>query len=260
MNNVTKSRLLFSNVEIKGGICYFLYDKENKGKCHYRYSNNDITTSQDIALDRFDILIRDPRIANIVEKVSNVMKTDSIIGVDSIISGDTPFGIPTNVMDSAKNPFKIYSKEAASHDVKVYYLEKNKRQTAYVSREDIKKNSNDIGKCKVFLPKASGSGNDPYVLGIPILATRNSVCSQTFIYAAFKNEEEAAHFISYIKTKFVRILIASIKLTQDCLSGVFRFVPLQDFSRPWTDADLYAKYGLTDEEIQFIESMIKPME
>lgn len=260
MNNITNSRLLFSNVEIKGGICYFLYDKEHKGKCHYMYSNNDITISQDIALDRFDILIRDPRIANIVEKVSNVMKANNTAGVDTIISGDTPFGIPTNVMDSAKNPYKVYSEESASHDVKVYYLEKNKRQTAYVSREDIKKNSCDISKCKVFLPKASGSGNDPYVLGNPILAPINSVCSQTFIYAAFKNEAEATCFISYIKTKFVRILISSIKMTQDCLSGVFRFVPLQDFSRPWTDADLYAKYGLSEEEISFIESMIKPMD
>jgi site-specific DNA-methyltransferase (adenine-specific) len=110
------------------------------------------------------------------------------------------------------------------------------------------------------MPKASGSGNDPYVLGEPIIAQKHSVCSQTFIYAAFGNKEEAKNFVSYIKTKFVRILIASIKLTQDCLSGVFRFVPLQDFSKPWTDAELYAKYGLTDEEIAFIESMIKPME
>ena len=117
-----------------------------------------------------------------------------------------------------------------------------------------------MNKNKVFLPKASGSGNDPYVIGNPILAPKNSVCSQTFIYAAFTNEKEAINFMTYLKTKFVRILIASIKLTQDCLSGVFRFVPLQDFSRPWTDADLYEKYGLTNDEIAFIESMIKPME
>ena len=260
MNNITNSRILFSNVEIKGGICYFLYDKRYKGKCHYIYTNSECTTTQDIVMDRFDILIRDPRIANIVEKVHNVMRANSIIGVDTIISGDTPFGIPTNVMDSAKNPFKIYGKETTDHNVKVYYLEKNKRQIAYVSRNDIKKNSHDVNKNKVFLPKASGSGNDPYVLGNPILAPKNSVCSQTFIYAAFTNEEEAINFMTYLKTKFVRILIASIKLTQDCLSGVFRFVPLQDFSRPWTDADLYEKYGLTNDEIAFIESMIKPME
>jgi hypothetical protein len=211
-------------------------------------------------MDRFDILIRDPRIANIVEKVYSQTKKECIVGVDTIISGDTPFGIPTNVMDSAKNPFKVYDNKTSEHDLIVYYLEKNKRHIAYLSKSDIKKNNQDIDKDKVFLPKASGSGNDPYVLGEPIIAQKHSVCSQTFIYAAFANEEEAKNFVTYIKTKFVRILIASIKLTQDCLSGVFRFVPLQDFSKPWTDAELYAKYGLTDDEIAFIESMIKPME
>ena len=110
------------------------------------------------------------------------------------------------------------------------------------------------------MPKASGSGNDPYVIGETIVAPGNSVCSQTFVYSVFANQEIARNFDSYIKTKFVRLLVASIKITQDCLSGVFRFVPLQDFSKPWTDAELYAKYGLSDEEIAFIESMIKPME
>ena len=260
LNNTTNSRLLFPTVEIKGGVCYYLYEKSHKGECHYVYNNNGDTAIQDINLNRFDILIRDPRIANIVGKVYSQTKDDGVACVDSIISGDTPFGIPTNVMDSAKNPFKVYGKETKEHDVIVYYLEKNKRKTAYVSNKEIRKNSQDIDKNKVFLPKASGSGNDPYVIGEPIIARKHSVCSQTFIYAAFINNEEAANFVTYIKTKFVRILIASIKLTQDCLSGVFRFVPLQDFSKPWTDEELYKKYNLTEDEIAFIESMIKPME
>ena len=66
--------------------------------------------------------------------------------------------------------------------------------------------------------------------------------------------------ITYIKTRFFRYLVSIKKKTQDNPRDVFQFVPLQDFTRPWTDADLYAKYGLTDEEIAFIESMIKPME
>ena len=260
LNNTTNSRLLFPTVEIKGGVCYYLYDRSHKGCCYYVYNNNGDIAAQNIIMDRFDILIRDPRIANIVEKVYSQTKKECIVGVDTIISGDTPFGIPTNVMDSAKNPFKVYDNKTSEHDLIVYYLQKNKRHIAYLSKSDIKKNNQDIDKDKVFLPKASGSGNDPYVLGEPIIAQKHSVCSQTFIYAAFANEEEAKNFVTYIKTKFVRILIASIKLTQDCLSGVFRFVPLQDFSKPWTDAELYAKYGLTDDEIAFIESMIKPME
>jgi len=260
LNNTTNSRLLFPTVEIKGGICYFLYDRAHNGACHYVYNNNVETIVRNINMDRLDILIRDPRIAVIVEKVYCCFKNNGIGGVDSIISGDTPFGIPTNVMDSSKNPFKVYTNKSEEHDLVVYYLEKNKRKTAYLSQNVIKKNKQDIDKYKVFLPKASGSGNDPYVLGEPIIASKHSVCSQTFIYAAFASDEEARNFVSYIKTKFVRILISSIKLTQDCLSGVFRFVPLQDFTKPWTDEELYRKYNLTDEEIAFIESMIKPME
>ena len=188
------------------------------------------------------------------------MCEEGVNGVDTIISGDTPFGIPTNPLGSSKTPFPVYPIMDKDHDVMVYYIEKQKRKIAYVAKADIRKNSEDINKAKVFMPKASGSGNDPNVIGETIIAPKNSVCSQTFIYSAFDNQRTAKNFDSYIKTKFVRILVASIKITQDCLSGVFRFVPLQDFSKPWTDEELYKKYGLTDEEIQFIESMIRPME
>ena len=66
--------------------------------------------------------------------------------------------------------------------------------------------------------------------------------------------------ISYIKTRFFRFFVLLKKNTQHAPARVYSFVPIQDFSKPWTDAELYAKYGLTDEEIKFIESMIRPME
>ena len=71
---------------------------------------------------------------------------------------------------------------------------------------------------------------------------------------------ECRNVISYIKTMFFRFLVMLKKVTQDTTKAVYQFVPLQDFSKPWTDEELYKKYGLTDEEIQFIESMIRPME
>ena len=259
MKNNTNGRFFFPTVELKGGVCYFRYDRNYKGKCNYTYVNLGETVIDDIDLNRLSLIVRDPRIANIVEKVYNKMREEGVNGVDTIISGDTPFGIPTNPMGSAKTPFSVYSNKDNNHNVMVYYIENKKRKIAYVAKSDIRKNSEDIDKAKVFMPKASGSGNDPYVIGETIIAPGNSVCSQTFVYSAFANQEIAKNFDSYLKTKFVRILVASIKITQDCLSGVFRFVPLQDFTRSWTDSDLYAKYGLTDEEITFIESMIKPM-
>ena len=260
MKNNTNGRYFFPTVELKGGVCYFRYDRNYKGKCNYTYVNHGETVIDDVDLNRLSLIVRDPRIAHIVEKVYQKMREEGINGVDTIISGDTPFGIPTNPMGSAKTPFSVYPSNDKDHDVMVYYIDNKKRKIAYVAKTDIRKNSNDIDKAKVFMPKASGSGNDPYVIGETIVAPGNSVCSQTFVYSAFANQEIARNFDSYIKTKFVRLLVASIKITQDCLSGVFRFVPLQDFSKPWTDAELYVKYGLSDEEIAFIESIIKPME
>lgn len=134
------------------------------------------------------------------------------------------------------------------------------RTTAYVSRGSIKKNTRDIDKHKVFIPEAAGSGNDPYVVGKPEYAPAGSVCSQTFLYVPFETEQEAHNFISYLRTKFFRILVSACKISQHTPSKNYRFVPLQDFTKSWIDAELYEKYELTDEEIAFIEATIKPME
>ena len=97
-------------------------------------------------------------------------------------------------------------------------------------------------------------------MGVPEYGGSNSVCSQSYLYAAFDSKIEAENFISYLKTKFFRALVLAVKISQDAMSKTYRFVPMQDFSKPWTDAELYEKYALTKEEIAFIESMIKPME
>ncbi len=89
----------------------------------------------------------------------------------------------------------------------------------------------------------------------------NAVCTETYLIAGAYNEKKKADNLQqYLRTKFVRFLVAQIAVSQHITKGCFAFVPLQDFSRPWTDADLYAKYNLTDEEIAFIESMIRPMD
>jgi len=88
-----------------------------------------------------------------------------------------------------------------------------------------------------------------------------TICTETYLIAgAFDTKNEAQNYYDYLKTKFVRFLISSIAITQQIHKGVFAFVPLQDFKKSWTDEELYAKYNLTDDEIAFIDSMIKPME
>ena len=159
-----------------------------------------------------------------------------------------------------ETPFDVKDEKMATYDVTVHYLDKNHRMKGYVKRADIKKNSDDVKFDKVFVPKAGGSGADALALGEPILAGKNSVCSQTYLYAKFSSRQNAENFISYLRTKSLRALVSAIKVTQDALSRVYQFVPMQDFSEPWDDAKLYKKYKLTREEIAFIESMIKPME
>ena len=261
MVSYSDSHEVFPDVAIKGGICYFLHDGKFTGNCAYKLIQNGTESLVSRKLDEFDILIQDPRLESIVRKVSQDIK-DQDNTVASIISGDTPFGIPTNPKTSSKRAFPVYDRCDGSHDTMLFYLEKATRKISYIDKQQISKNSQDVEKYKVFLPKAYGAGDSfPHqIVGQPEYAPTNSVCSQTYLYAAFSSEIEAKNFITYLKTKMFRALVLASKTSQDLPSKTYRFVPILDFSKPWTDEELYAKYELTEEEIAFIESMIKPME
>lgn len=259
------SRDLFSNVEIKGGVCYFLEDSSYSGECDYTLVNGNTIQSDSISLDSFDVLIREPKLAKIVGKVSSKLST----GVDSIISSDTPFGVPTKPTNNAKEKFSVSETPSASHNTALFVIESLKRKILFVAKNAIKKNTQDIDKHKVFVPEVGGSGNDSKILGDPEYAAPNSVCTQSYLYAPFGSEIEAKNFIKYLRSKFLRVLVSAIKITQHATSRVYRYVPMQDFTAgsdiDWSksieeiDAQLYAKYNLSKDEISFIESMIKPM-
>ena len=258
---------LFTNVEIKGGICYYLDDAQHKGTCKYTLIRDGNPETIDTNLSQFDILIREPKLVSIIKKVQAKTGSDT---VDKIMSADTPFGIPSNPRDSSKTPFKVYETSAKTHDVLLYHIENQKRKIEYAALSDIKKNVKDVDKYKVFITIAGGSGNDDKVLGVPEYAPTHSVCSQSYIYAAFDSEIEAMNYRKYVTTRFFRILVSAIKITQSAPSRVYRFVPLQDFTAKsdidWSksvaeiDKQLYKKYGLTEEEIAFVEGMVKEME
>ena len=258
MTVYTDSKTVFPTVEIKGGLCYYLIDKSYNGQCKYALVQNGSREETTRNLGDFDIIIRNPQTAEIVAKV---MSAPNNLGtVDSLISGDTPFGIPTNPKGSNKFRIDMSEKRTAVYNVEMLYFDNGARKRAYINADSISKNAADIFKEKVFIPKAAGSGVDPYVIGKPEYGSEGSVCSQTFLYAAFNSKEEAKNFETYLKTKFFRLLVSASKISQETPSKVYRFVPIQDFTKPWTDAELYAKYNLTAEEIAFIEAMIKPME
>ena len=250
---------LFPDVTVKGSVCYFLRDKSHKGTCDYTLYKNGNAEKASLELDKVDVIIREPRLAALVQKVVLKADEEGLEFIDSIVSSDTPFGIPTNPRMSKKTPFDVSDEKTLEYDVKLYYLENQIRKVGYVRCSDIRKNKDDISKIKVFIPKAGGSGNDMMILGQPIISDGNSVCSQTYVYASFDTIEEATNFVSYLKTKFFRILVSSRKITQDALSSVYQFVPKVSFNQRWTDKQLFDKFEITAREQDYIDSMIKEM-
>ena len=263
------SKYLFKTAEIKGGVCYYLEDKTQKQLCTFSVIENDEVQTDIRDLSSFELIIRNPIIQMIVDKVDKIRNKQNVCNVESIISNDTPFGIPSNPRTSSKTPFKVYKDKSEEHDVLLFHIENQVRKVEYVSYSDIRKNVNDVDKIKVFNTCSGGSGNDPMVLGKPEFAPRHSVCSQSYLYSIFETKDEAKNFIKYIRSKFLRILVSAVKITQAAPNRVYKFVPLQDFtsnsdidwsvSIPEIDAQLYEKYGLSEDEIAFIEKMIKPM-
>jgi site-specific DNA-methyltransferase (adenine-specific) len=133
----------------------------------------------------------------------------------------------------------------------------------YISEQEISQNIDLVDKYKVFIPRA-GSGSDSFphsILGRPFVVGSNTACTETYMIAGvFDNEIEAENLVAYISTRFFRFLVLLLKISQDAPSRVYSFVPIQDFTESWTDEKLYKKYGLAQKEIEFIESMIRPME
>ena len=262
MNAFSDASDLFPNVEIKGGVCYFMTDRLHTGKCEYSLNRGGIISSASLDLGEYDVLIREPQLALIVSKVLKQAKEDKSKFVESFISSDTPFGIPTNPFKSKKTKFDVVNEKRNDDDVLIFYLYGSKRCVGYVDRKLINKNAADIDSVKVFVPAAYGASESfPHqILGVPEFAPSGSVCSQTYLYMKFATEDEAKNFISYLKTRFFRAMVAAIKITQHAQTSVYHFVPMQDFSHPWTDEDLYKKYNLDSFEINYIKSIVKSMD
>lgn len=268
LTTYTDAHDLFPNIELKGGVCFFLKDINYKGDCSYTIVRDGVRTSQKRDLGEEDVFVRYNELQTIIRKV----KRKGLVPVENIISADTPFGISSNPKSSKKNAIRVYTEAGAHHNTLLFHIEKNKRKIEYVDSRSITKNVKDIDFCKVFMPGGYGAGEKyPHqILGEPELAPANSVCSQSYLYASFANGTLAKNFFKYYKTKFFRGMTMAVKITQSAPKRAYRFVPMQDFSNKsdidWSksiaeiDKQLYKKYGLDKKEIDFIESMIKPME
>ncbi len=247
----------FSGVQIKGGVMYFLWNRDSRGLCSV-YSHNGTQIDGPIIRPLLEKGSETFVRYNIAVRVLRKVKAKKENSFFNLVSSRMPFGIP--------NTYKGNKVKTNNDDLSIYVSGNDvetKGTIAFVPKNNIIKGVEMIAWHKVFISKA-GSGSDSFphsILTKPFYGAPNTVCNESYlVIGPFENKNECINVMSYIHTKFFRFLVLQKKNSQNAAKGVYEFVPLQDFSRPWTDADLYAKYGLTDDEIQFIESMIRPME
>lgn len=238
----------FPGVQIKGGVCYFLWDNEHKGMCKVTTHKGDSigeTIERPLLEKGCDTFIRYNEAIDILRKVQKKSEPS----FEDIVSVRRPFGLDSN----------YESTQSSDKNILLY----RNGGTTFIARNEVQRNEEWIGKYKVFISKA-GSGSDTFphqILGVPFVGAPNTAATETYLLIGpLKNKTEGENICTYISTKFFRFLVLLKKSTQNAPKGVYSFVPMQDFSKPWTDEELYAKYKLTQEEIEFIESMIKPME
>lgn len=248
--DIANSADCFPGVNIAGGVCYFLWEREYTGDCTVKNMvKGEIISETQRPLNEFSYFVRNNTALSIIRKAIKDNKTMC----DAVFSRNY-FGIPTTVT-------------GISNKKEGYIPVLTSKGDIYVPKNQVSDKNDLLKKYKVVITYAMSGGNKPssdgmyqVVSSLKIL-TPNEACSETYlIINTFDSEEEAKNLVSYISTKFFRFLLlqalTSIHITKD----KFCFVPKLEMSCNWTDEHLYTKYGLTEEEIAFIESMIKPME
>jgi site-specific DNA-methyltransferase (adenine-specific) len=240
----------FPGVQIKGGICYFLWDRDHSGPCDViRIADGIEHVQKDRNLGEFDVFVRDERSIGILHAV--VARGGPSMA--ELVSNREPFRLESNFAGFRTRPEK--------GDIELYRIGQSKRRVDWVARSEINKNTHLIDKWKLFVPKAYGAGESiPHqILGVPILAGPPSVCTGSYLVLSAESEEAAKSILSYYQTKFFRFMVSLRKITQDAFSHMYSWVPQQTWDRTWRDEELYNLYGLSQEQREYIESVIKPM-
>lgn len=256
IHDFRETRDCFPGLNIRGGICYFLWDANYHGSCkvvNYVQSEPVSTTQRYLNEASPEVFIRYNEAMGILEKIQAFHEETMIERVHA----RNHFNIPSSYKDYTLEPTE-------THTLRLYRSDrqKNSPKQVYMNPDVITKHTESIAPRKVLVSKASPGGDEfPHaVFSAPVIATPESACTETYLIVDFaKTEAEAEHIQSYLQTKFFRFLVLLVKSTQNISRACFLFVPVQSWDENWTDEKLYAKYGLTDDEIAFIESLVKPM-
>jgi site-specific DNA-methyltransferase (adenine-specific) len=254
---------VFPGVGLKGGICYFLWDRDNRGPCRVETHFKDwpvSTATRPLLEDGADVFIRFNEGLSILKKVVSVESGESHSLVfpegkrfDQLVSSRKPFGLETTFkgkVAKAKGDLLIYQNGG----------------TGYVPRSSITTGTHLIDKWKVFTSYAApGTGNkDTYphrIISTPFIGEPKSVSTETYLcIGPFDSQAEAESVLSYLSCRLTRLLILLRKPSQHVTRKVYAFVPTQDWTKTWTDEALYAKYDITEEEQAFIEKIVRPMD
>lgn len=237
------ARDCFPNVDIAGGVCYFLWDREHLGACEITHRHKDIMTTSVRQLNEFEIFVRSAEAAQIIKKIQKIHEPD----MSTQVSGRNPFGLSTRERPSGNGTLTLLCSEGEGK----------------IEEERVISGKKYIGQWKVITSNASyDHGGLPDKEGKRRVLSRvevlppSFVCTDSYIIVgSFPDKIQAKNLAEYIKTKFVRFLISQRQASQHITKGRFAFVPQQDHTQKWTDEKLYKKYSLSNEEIEFIESL-----
>lgn len=251
----------FPGIDLSGGVCYFLWERDNPGLCNVSSSiNGKVTTMNRHLLEEDNsTFLRINEAIPILRKIKQFGESSFM----ELVSANDPFGYDVRVENSYLRVKPGIKETRFQGALTIHYWGKKGKSVGYIAPTTVRKGQDLINKTKVMISRSYGErGAFPYaVIGKPFIAEKNTVCTETYIVIdAHDSVEQANNIISYMNTKVFRFLVMLKKNTQSATRQVYEFVPVQDFSKPWTDVELYEKYKLTEDEIDFIESMIKPMD
>lgn len=254
--------LCFTGVEIKGGVNYFLWDRDKTSPIVHIINDNGnqgvTETDRKLLEPGCEVFIRNNELVSIFDKVQK-KNEDSFA---TIVSTRKPYALPGDFFkDPGKYGYPALSEKPIPGGFTIYGLESLKRVKRYIPHNYPLIKKEGLDSYKLFVSESYGAGifgekTTDEILGVP-----GDLCTETFLqFGPFATKEETKNCLSYWKTKFFRALVGVVKNTQHCTKDVYQYVPLQDFSKPWTDKELYEKYGLNQKEIDFIENNVESME